>query len=120
VSDSPSKPPVRWTEDRVERLLLKVFGDPAPAVAGPTAKKSPRWSHWALVATCAALLLVVTPILLVPRDADRLAERAADDDAEELVVADASLSDDERSSESSGDESEESSDSESSEDDAST
>jgi hypothetical protein len=119
VNTSPPKRPIRWTEDRVERLLLTVFGDPASAA--PSAKPSQRWSHWALVATCAGMLLVVTPILMVPRDAERMAKHADDDEAaEELVVADASLSDDERSSESSGDDSEESSASEASEDDAST
>lgn len=123
MNHSQSKAPVRWTEDRVERLLLKVFGDPP---GSPPAKTLPRrrtpWSHWALIATCASLLLVVAPALMVSRNSQDLVDRgdaaATDSESEDMVVAEASSSDEELSDESSGDElsGEEASDSEASED----
>jgi cytoskeletal protein RodZ len=107
VNESHSKPQVRWTEDRVERLLLKVFGDPPGAVdeAAALRRRSP-WSHWALVATCAGLLALLAPVLMVSRDADNVADRSetpASAAEEELIVADASTTDEAESDESESD-----------------
>ena len=97
MNDSPPKPPIHWTEDRVERLLLKVFGDaPGASHAIPVRRRSP-WSHWALVATCAGLFALLAPVLMVSRHSDRIADRgdetavSADD---ELIVAEATTSED--------------------------
>lgn len=98
MNDSPTKPPVHWTEDRVERLLLKVFGDPpGTASSDATARRHSPWSHWALVATCAGLLAMLTPALMVSQRTDSVADRgeeSAVSNDDELIVADVSTTDD--------------------------
>jgi len=124
VNEHTDKSAVRWTEDRVERLMLKIFGDPPhlkPTEPPPRLVRH-RWSNWFLVATCASILLLLAPVLSMWRDAElRLAEQRTQEAAEEMVVAEASTSDEAISSDESADEissdesSESDSDSESSE-----
>jgi hypothetical protein len=126
VNEPNDKPTVRWSEERVERLMLKIFGDPPHAKAAELPPSRPvrhRWSHWLVVATCASILLLLAPVLSMWRDAENrlAAERASESTVEEIVVAELSdseeaITSDEASDEVSSEEpSESESDSESSE-----
>jgi hypothetical protein len=93
VNESKPKPHSHWTEDRVDRLLLRLFGDQPQPADHPVSSRHSTWSHWTLVATCAGLLAVITPVLWTPRPTDRVAHReptsenVADDS---MVLAEAS------------------------------
>ncbi len=69
ISSPPLRP--RWTEDRVERLLLALFSEQSAAVASPSPirrKQAPR--SRLLVAVVAASLAVIAPILSAPVEDD--------------------------------------------------
>jgi len=105
VNESNDKPPARWTEERVDRLLLKVFGDPPVRrdFVAPPMRAPAHWSHGMLVATCAGLLLLLVPVLMSHHAPSRTVANG-DRPAEEIVVAENSDADESRGSEATADE----------------
>uniref|UniRef100_A0A7C4QRN3 Uncharacterized protein n=1 Tax=Schlesneria paludicola TaxID=360056 RepID=A0A7C4QRN3_9PLAN len=92
MSKFNSQGPERWTEARVEQLLLLVFRTPATEPSPPPARGAACW----FVAACATLLLALplsvwmgghTPEHSVPQAVNH-------SDSEDLVVAEANSSDD--------------------------
>jgi hypothetical protein len=97
VSKFNSHGPERWTEARVEQLLLLVFRTPATEPSPPPARGAACW----FVAACAALLLALPlSVWMGGRTSEHPAPQAANHSAsEDLVVAEADSSDDDISRE---------------------
>lgn len=97
MSKTGSRGPERWTEARVERLLLLMFGEQFRG-------QRPRGGHssapWTVVLSTLALAVLLGTLWWQAIHIERLAHQASDDQpTADVVIAEAAVTDEEPSSE---------------------